>query len=104
MVVHLNVLGLGVEDGVLRKFDAAEVVAVDCRQFGHLQLQILEYPLEPYGFACRDNRPGYSTSVLDSAIVGSLLLLQAIAALPSENANPDVDLRSPMFPAQPASV
>ena len=30
--VHLNVLGPCVENGVLRKLDAAEVVAVDCRR------------------------------------------------------------------------
>ena len=32
MVVHLNVLGLCVENGVLRELDAAEVVAVDRRR------------------------------------------------------------------------
>ena len=42
--------------------------------------------------------PQYSTSVLDNATVGSFLLLQAITTLPNENANPDVDLRSPTFP------
>ena len=42
MVVHLNVLSLGVEDGVLRDLDAAEVVAVDRRRIRHLLLQILK--------------------------------------------------------------
>ena len=42
VVVHLNVLGPGVEDGVLRELDAAEVVAVDHRRIEHLLLQILK--------------------------------------------------------------
>ena len=41
MIVHLNVFGPCVENGVLRKLDAAEVVAVDRRPIGHLLLQIL---------------------------------------------------------------
>ena len=42
MVVHLNVLSLGVEDGVLRKLDAAKVVAIDRRRIGHVHKQILK--------------------------------------------------------------
>ena len=42
MVVHLNVLSPGVEDGVLRKLDVLEVVAVDRRRIRHLHLKILE--------------------------------------------------------------
>ena len=42
MVVHLNVLSPGVEDGVLCELNAVEVVAVDHRQFGHLLMQILK--------------------------------------------------------------
>ena len=42
VVVHLNVLISGVEDGVLRKLDAAEVVTVDRRRIRHLHLQILK--------------------------------------------------------------
>ena len=42
MVVHLNMLSLGVEDGVLRELDAAEVFAIDHRRIGHLLLQILK--------------------------------------------------------------
>ena len=42
VVVHLNVLGPCVEDGVLRELDDAEVVAVDRRRIGHLLLQILK--------------------------------------------------------------
>ena len=42
MVVHLNVLGPCMENGVLRKLDVAEVVAVDLRRIGHLLLQILK--------------------------------------------------------------
>ena len=42
MVVHLNVLSLGVEDGVLHKLDIAEVVTIDRCRIGHLHLQILE--------------------------------------------------------------
>ena len=36
MVVHINVLSSGVEDGILRKLDVDEVVAVDRRRIGHL--------------------------------------------------------------------
>ena len=32
MIVHLDVLGTGVENGVLRKLDGVEVVTVDRRQ------------------------------------------------------------------------
>ena len=42
MVVHLNVLSPGVEEGVLGKLEAIEVVAVDCRRIGYLLLQILQ--------------------------------------------------------------
>ena len=42
MVVHLNVLFPGVEDGVLGKLDVAEVVVVNRRRIRHLHLQILE--------------------------------------------------------------
>ena len=42
MIVHLNVLGPCVENGVLRELDAAEVVAVDRRRIGHLLLQVLK--------------------------------------------------------------
>ena len=42
MIVHLNVLGPGVEDGVLRELDVVEVVAVDRRRIGDLLLQILK--------------------------------------------------------------
>ena len=42
VVVHLNVLSLGVEDGVLRLLDVAEVVIVDRCRIRHLHLQILK--------------------------------------------------------------
>ena len=42
VVVHLNVLSPGVEDGVLRKLDAAEVVTVDRCRIRHLHLEILK--------------------------------------------------------------
>ena len=42
MVVHLNVLGPCMEDGVLRELDAGEVIAVDRRRIGHLLLKILK--------------------------------------------------------------
>ena len=42
MIVHLNVLSPGVEDGVLRELDATEIVAIDRRRIGHLLLQILK--------------------------------------------------------------
>jgi hypothetical protein len=42
--------------------------------------------------------------MLDSATIGYFLLLHAIAALPMENAYPDVDRRSAALPAQSASV
>ena len=42
MVVHFNVLSSGVEDGVLRKLDVAEVVVVYRHQIIHLHLQILK--------------------------------------------------------------
>ena len=41
MVVHLNVLGPCLENGVLRELAAAEVVVVDRRWIGLLLLQIL---------------------------------------------------------------
>ena len=42
VVVHLNVLGSGMEDGVLCKLDVVEVVAVDRRQIRYFHFQILE--------------------------------------------------------------
>ena len=42
MIMHLNVLCPGVEDGVLHKLDVVEVVTVDRRRIGHLHLQILK--------------------------------------------------------------
>ena len=42
MVVHLNVLIPGVEDGVFHKLDIVEVVIVDRRRIGCIHLQILE--------------------------------------------------------------
>ena len=41
MVVHLNVLGSCVENGVLCELDAVEVVVVDRFRIQHLLLQIL---------------------------------------------------------------
>ena len=55
MIVHLNVLGPSVEDGVLRKLDVVEVVTVDRPPIGHLHVQVLQYSLVPYGFACNKN-------------------------------------------------
>ena len=42
MIVHLNVLGLGVEYRVLCKLDITEVVAIDRCRIRHLNLQILQ--------------------------------------------------------------
>ena len=42
VVVHLNVLSSGVEDGVLHKLDIAEVVGIDRRRIERIHLQILE--------------------------------------------------------------
>ena len=55
MVVHLNVLSPGVEDGVLRKLDASKVVIVDQRWIDNFHLQILQQPIEPYVFTCCNN-------------------------------------------------
>ena len=41
MIVHLNVLGSGMEDGVLRKLDVVEFVVVDHCRIKHLHMQIL---------------------------------------------------------------
>ena len=48
--------------------------------------------------------PLYSASVLDKATVGCFLLLQVIAALPSENMKTLVERQSVALPAQSASV
>jgi hypothetical protein len=42
MIMHLDVLRPYVEDWVLRKPDAAEVVGIDHRRIRHLPMQILE--------------------------------------------------------------
>ena len=42
MIVHLNVLGPCVENGVIRELDAVEVVVVDRRRIRHLLMQILQ--------------------------------------------------------------
>jgi hypothetical protein len=42
MIMHLDVLCPCVEDWVLRKLDAAEVVGIDHRRIRHLLMQILE--------------------------------------------------------------
>ena len=41
MVVHLNMLGPCVKNGVFRELDTAEVVVVDRRRIRHLLLQVL---------------------------------------------------------------
>ena len=42
MIVLLNILGSGMEGGVLRQLDDVEVVKADCRWIGHLHLEILQ--------------------------------------------------------------
>ena len=42
IIVHLNMLGPGVDDGVLHKLDVVEVGIVNRRRIGHLYLQILQ--------------------------------------------------------------
>ena len=42
VVVHLNVLGLCVENRLLREMDVVEVVVVHRRWIGHLLLQVLK--------------------------------------------------------------
>ena len=42
VVVHLNVLGPCVENGVLCELDVPEVVAVDRHRIRHLLMQILK--------------------------------------------------------------
>ena len=36
VIMHLNVLGSGVEDGVLRELDPVDVITVDGHQIRHL--------------------------------------------------------------------
>ena len=52
LVVHLNVLCLSMEDGVLSKMDIVEVVIVEQDWIVDGDIQILKYPLEPYDFTC----------------------------------------------------
>ena len=42
VIMHLNVLGPCVENGILRELDAAEVVVLDRRRIRHLLLQVLK--------------------------------------------------------------
>ena len=42
MIVYLNFLSPGMEDGVLRELDVVEVVAVDRRRIRHFLMQILK--------------------------------------------------------------
>jgi hypothetical protein len=56
MVMHLDVLRPCVKDRVFRELNAAKVVAMDCRRFRHLLMQLLEQALNPDGFTCRDSR------------------------------------------------
>ena len=70
MVVHLNVLGPCVQNRSLSS------------RFNHMASQVARAA------------PRYLASVLDSATVGFFLLLHAIAALPRENAYPNVDRQS----------
>ena len=77
VIVHLNVLGPCVGNGVLRELDPVELVVVDrsntssCRslssRFNHMASHVAT------------TGPRYSASVLDSATVGCFLLLHAIA-------------------------
>ena len=69
MVVHLNVLSPGVEAGILRKLDVAEVVAVDCRRIIDLRQPFL----------------GTRPLCLTLLTISSFFLLHTIAALPREN-------------------
>ena len=85
MVVHLNVLSPGMEDEVLRKLDAAEVVIVDRRRIRHLHLQILSSLFSHMASHVATATPRYSASMLDNATVGCFLLLHVIAALRREH-------------------
>ena len=42
VAMHLNVLGPGMEDEVLRKLDTIEVITVDHRRIRHLHMHILD--------------------------------------------------------------
>ena len=55
MIVYLNVFLLGMKDRVLGKLHTTEVVVVYYSRFRHLDLEILQESLGPYGFAYIDN-------------------------------------------------
>ena len=46
----------GVENGVASEVDAAHIVAEEANGIRKGNAQILQYALEPYGFACGDCR------------------------------------------------
>ena len=104
VVVHLNVLSPGLEDGVLRKLDATKVVIVYQCWLGHLHLLILHEPLKLYGFASSDNRSSKFGLSIRQYHCCYFLLHHAIIAFPKEKVYLEVDRRSPAFPPLSASV
>ena len=56
VVVHLNVLCPSVEDRVSSKMDTTDIVAIEQDWIVDGDVQILKYPLEPYGFICSHHR------------------------------------------------
>ena len=56
VVVHFDVFSSRMEDGVQSKVDVAHVVVEEANGIRNGNAQILQYALEPYGFACGDCR------------------------------------------------
>ena len=71
MVMHLNVLGWSMENRVFGKLNVVEIIKVDWDRFGDFGNSLFNR----IGSHVATTALRYSTSVLNSATVGSLLLL-----------------------------
>ena len=91
LVVHLDVLSLSMENQVPSQVNVARVVAVEEDGIFDGDVQILENPLNPDGFASCHDSLLYSTSIPDNVIVGCFLLLHEMGLLSREKTNPDVN-------------
>ena len=98
--MRFYVLRASMEHEVLFQLDVVEVVTIDRNWFDNVHMQILQQSLDPYRLTGCDD----PASVLNSATVGSSLLLHAITPLPRENVKPDVDWKLEASPTQSTSM
>ena len=99
VIVHFDVLGPSVEDGVLGELDTIEVVTIDRCRIGNSTYRSFNICLN-HMTSHIATTARYSAFVLDSTTVDCFSIHQVITTLPKENAYLDVDQQSPAFSAR----